>query len=251
MVAQIGRRPRWEMQRRHEQRQLPSCLAQPRQVRAAGHQDAHAVQQQPDAHPRPGLVAQPVDHRLAEAVAADEEGAQVDGDLRRVDGGQQCLAGLLAVCMHVQVAVARRRGLAERHDGVDGPAVGAAFPGWDGQCARRRTRQLAGAEQQECRQRQVGQQQNEQHPGHRRHGMPPLAQHVRVDDVDEHRHHGDQSIQRQPVDEGHVGEHGAHLGRWAGDGASMKCRRSWRNCEGNLAIRSPLSPHGEQPLTSA
>ena len=99
VVTQVGAALQRRMQRRHEQHHADAGGAQGLEVRAAGHQAAHAVEQQAHAHAGAGLGAQLVDDLLAQRVAAEDEGAQVDRLLRRVEVLPQRLQRLAAIGM--------------------------------------------------------------------------------------------------------------------------------------------------------
>jgi hypothetical protein len=197
MVAQVRACADRQLQRRHERDVARAGRDQRIEVRMTSHQATHAVDHQAHRDAGACLGREPRERLLADGVATDDERADVDRLDGRVDDAPQRGLCRSAVDVDLQIDVRGRRGLAERGDGPDRPRrIGRRRPiGVDQQ----RPRLLARPEHQERRQRDVGHEQEEEHPRDGRGRVTPLVEDVRRDDIGQQRQHDHQAVQRDAV----------------------------------------------------
>ena len=205
VIAQVGAAPQRRAQRRHEQRRAHSRRSQAPEVRQARVVGADSVHHQPHPHAVARAALQARGDLAPDRVLADQEGADLDRARRAFDQLAQRRERLRAVLVDVELPV--RRGTRQRH-GRGKPAQ-LHFRRLRVACdaCRMRLRRdglariddLARAEHDVQRQRDVGQQQQRDHPRDRGGRAPALAQRARAHDVDRQTERDQHAVQRQPV----------------------------------------------------
>ena len=185
---------------------LDARAAQRRDVEPAGKPGADAVDQQADANAVLGLGAQRRGDLVAERVAGEDEGADVERARRARDDVEHRAACLGTIGVDAERVVRRGRGQAHRAAEATRPERGRLVVAERGRRDRRQRQrgdvahaQLAAAEHQVERHRDVRQERERDHPGDRRRRIAPLRQGAGDADVDDETERDDDAVQRQQV----------------------------------------------------
>ncbi len=242
VVAQVGAAAERPVDHRHEPGDPPPGVEQGREPPPPDPPRADAVEQQAHLDPLGRAPRQALDDRLADHVAAEDVGGDVDRPLGLVDEAEQLPVRLLAVAAQLH-AVARRRLRGRRTTAgrarralrlVAGPSPSR---GIHELLAARHPADLPAAEHQVQRHAHVGQQEDRQHPGDRARRRPLLLQQVRQQHQRQHEAEDREELGRDP--EGDRLED-LHRGR-PGSGPGAAGERTQRNptCDAPLSV-APL-----------